>query len=202
MLGVRASGIDAKLTECEPAGDRIVVIFELRDTTGEEVADAEPRPHVQVAFVVDAQIIELQDAHDRAGALVARPTAPPPSPLGPRSGIGSAAAIFPVRDLDAALEHYRQLGFAVHAYEGGGYGFVRRGPVELHLGEHPDLGPARSFCAVYLMVADADALAAEWRSASVNGRLEDVIDTDYGMREGAYVDPDGNRIRFGSPREN
>jgi hypothetical protein len=33
------------------------------------------------------------------------------------------APIFAVRDLDAAMAHYRRLGFATRAYEGGGYAF-------------------------------------------------------------------------------
>ena len=48
------------------------------------------------------------------------------------------APILPVRDVTAALAHYRQLGFEVQAYGPPGeanpeYGFVRRGDVELHL---------------------------------------------------------------------
>jgi hypothetical protein len=48
------------------------------------------------------------------------------------------APIFPVRDLDAALVHYRRLGFTTREYEGGGYGYATRGAVELHLGVVPD----------------------------------------------------------------
>jgi hypothetical protein len=47
------------------------------------------------------------------------------------------APIFPVRDLDASLAHYRQLGFTVRRYEGGGYGFATRDRVEIHLGRSP-----------------------------------------------------------------
>ena len=48
------------------------------------------------------------------------------------------APILPVRDVTAALAHYRQLGFVVRAYGPLGeanpeYGFVRWGEVELHL---------------------------------------------------------------------
>jgi hypothetical protein len=34
------------------------------------------------------------------------------------------APIFAVHDLDAAMEHYQRLGFAVRSYAGGGYGFA------------------------------------------------------------------------------
>lgn len=43
------------------------------------------------------------------------------------------------------------------------------------------------------------ALHAEWATADVEGRLHAPTDTDYGLREGAYVDPDGNLLRYGSP---
>ncbi|HET9168338.1 MAG TPA: VOC family protein, partial [Actinospica sp.] len=43
--------------------------------------------------------------------------------------------ILPVRDLAAALDFYRRLGFTVRAYHGGGYAFALRDDVEIHLGE-------------------------------------------------------------------
>jgi uncharacterized glyoxalase superfamily protein PhnB len=52
---------------------------------------------------------------------------------------------------------------------------------------------------VYLYVDDAEALDAEWDGARVEGRLIAPTDTEYGLREGAHVDPDGNLLRFGSP---
>jgi hypothetical protein len=44
------------------------------------------------------------------------------------------APIFGVQNLDVALDHYRRLGFAVCASEGGGYGLATRDRVEIHLG--------------------------------------------------------------------
>src|SRR5689334_21276687 len=105
------------------------------------------------------------------------------------------APIFAVRDLDAAMEHYRRLGFAVRAYEKSGYGFASRDGLEIHLGVVPD--DDRRVSAVYLFVEDADALAAAWRSAGVH--VHGPQDTEWGQHEGAVVDPDGNVIRFGSP---
>lgn len=105
------------------------------------------------------------------------------------------APIFSVRDLDAALEFYRRLGFSVRAYQGGGYGFAARDEIELHLGvpsreHHPG--------SAYLFVDDADGLAAEWRAAGVDVHTPE--DTEWGQHEGALEDPDGNVIRFGSPQ--
>jgi predicted enzyme related to lactoylglutathione lyase len=105
------------------------------------------------------------------------------------------APIFAVRDLDAAMDHYRRLGFDVRAYEKGGYGFASRDGLEIHLGVVPD--DDRRVSAAYLFVDDADELAAAWRSAGVE--VHSPQDTEWGQREGAVVDPDGNVIRFGSP---
>jgi predicted enzyme related to lactoylglutathione lyase len=105
------------------------------------------------------------------------------------------APIFPVRDLDVALDHYERLGFAVRKYPGGGYGFATRNGVELHLGVVPEADHHAG--SAYLFVDDADTLAAQWRAAGA--QVHDPQDTDWGRHEGAVVDPDGNVIRFGSP---
>ncbi len=70
--------------------------------------------------------------------------------------------VIPVRDLDAALERYRTLGFAVRAYgHGTGYGFADRGNVSLHLSEWDDHDPKRTGSVLYLYVSDADAVHTE-----------------------------------------
>jgi catechol 2,3-dioxygenase-like lactoylglutathione lyase family enzyme len=105
--------------------------------------------------------------------------------------------IFMTTDLDAALERFRRLGFATHAYEDV-YGFADRDGVSLHIAVVRKIDLTATSCAAYLYVADADALHAEWTQAGVEGRFHGPTDTDYGLREGAYVDPDGNLIRYGS----
>ncbi|TLP66395.1 bleomycin resistance protein [Microbispora triticiradicis] len=110
------------------------------------------------------------------------------------------APVIPVRNLAAALERYRHLGFAARrSDEDPGYGFVARGPVSLHLTEWNEHDPARTAAAVYIYVSDADALHAEWVAANVTGRLGEPHDTPYGLREFGYVDPDGTLHRVGSP---
>jgi len=94
-----------------------------------------------------------------------------------------------------ALAHYAALGCTVSTHDDG-YGFAARAGVELHLVVVADDDPRRGPAAAYLHVPDADALAAEW--ADVPG-TEGPADTDYGLREGRHVDPDGNLLRFGSP---
>jgi hypothetical protein len=105
------------------------------------------------------------------------------------------APIFAIRDLDAAMEHYRRLGFTVRAYAGGGYGFAFRDGIEIHLQVVP--GDDHHAGSAYLFVGDADDQAAAWRSAGVE--VHPPQDMPWGQHEGAVADPDGNIIRFGSP---
>ena len=108
--------------------------------------------------------------------------------------------VIPVRDLDAALERYRRLGFEVEAYSGAErYGFAQRDTVELHLSESDDHDPTKDGAVVYLYVADADAVLSEWRDAAVEGRFSEASDRPWGLREFGYVDPDGTLHRVGSP---
>jgi hypothetical protein len=113
----------------------------------------------------------------------------------------SVAPIIPVRDLDVALDRYRRLGFDARGYAGPErYGFVDRGSVSMHLTEWDEHDPLRTAASVYLYVSDADALYAEWKALdNLDGRLVAPVDTPYGLREFAYVDPDGTAHRVGSP---
>ena len=118
--------------------------------------------------------------------------------MSPTKLIG-CAPIFPVRDVALALEHYRSLGFWVQPYQvGQEYGFAERDGVSLHLSAVPDLDPLAGASAAYLNVTDADLLAEERSRPGIGGQTRPPIDTEYGMREGAHIDPDNNLIRFGS----
>ena len=107
--------------------------------------------------------------------------------------------VFPVRNIDLSVEHYRKLGFAVRHYGGpDAYAFAERDGIELHITQVDNLKPKRNMSAVYLYVDDADALYREWSQAGIDGRLVEPTDTSYGLREGACLDRDANLIRFGS----
>jgi hypothetical protein len=116
------------------------------------------------------------------------------------------APILSVRDVAAALERYRRLGFVGEAYvepgfsseESPRYGFLRWGPAEIHLAIWEELDPKANTTACYLYVDDADALYAAWNAAGVGGRLLPPADKAYCLREFGYVDPDGNLLRVGS----
>ncbi len=113
------------------------------------------------------------------------------------------APVVPVRDLAAALERYSRLGFDVRAYgHGTGYGYAERDGVSIHLSEWDDHDPKRTGSVVYLYVSDADVARVEWAASGVQGRLGEARDTDYGMREFSFVDPDGTLHRVGSRIEN
>jgi DNA-binding MarR family transcriptional regulator len=118
----------------------------------------------------------------------------------PGRQLRSASPIFSVRDLGAALDHYRALGFATNAYEGAGdYGFADREGVGLHFIRTTEEPVHRGMA--YLYVADADALFAEWSRPGTGGATFAPAPTEYGLLEGRHVDPDGNVLRFGSPIE-
>jgi hypothetical protein len=111
----------------------------------------------------------------------------------------SVAPVIPVRDLTRALRRYRMLGFNIRTYDGPDrYGYASRDGVELHLNETPDHDRHHGV-EVYLYVSDADALHASWSTSGVKGRFIPPHDTDYELREFAFVDRDGTAHRVGSP---
>jgi catechol 2,3-dioxygenase-like lactoylglutathione lyase family enzyme len=119
-----------------------------------------------------------------------------------------AAPILPARDLAATLAFYERLGFEALGFHWEVYRYliVRRGSLELHFWEQAEVDPLTTDFSCYLFVRDADALHAEWdgigvpTDAATGSRLTTPRDTDYGLREFALVDPNGNLLRIGSGR--
>ncbi|MGV9415670.1 glyoxalase superfamily protein [Nocardia sp. NPDC003693] len=100
-----------------------------------------------------------------------------------------------VADAAAAVRWYERLNFTeqwVHRFEPGFPAFVEiaRGPVKLFLSEHE--GDARPDTLVHLRVRDIDAVAAEFGVP---------VETMPWAREVELTDPDGNRLRIGTPFE-
>ncbi len=115
----------------------------------------------------------------------------------------AAAPILPARDLEACAAFYAQLGFDRVGLWPEEYLIITRGEVGLHFFHCPSLDPWSSIAGCYLYVEDADALFAELDSVGLPSsgipRLHGAPSgTDYGMREFALVDPDGNLLRIGS----
>jgi catechol 2,3-dioxygenase-like lactoylglutathione lyase family enzyme len=115
----------------------------------------------------------------------------------------AVAPILPSGDLAATTAFYEQLGFERASFFPGEYLIVSRGEVWLHFFPAADLDPWTSIAGCYVYVADADALYGEYAAIGLPGegipRLSGPpSDSDYGMREFAVVDADGNLIRIGS----
>lgn len=133
-----------------------------------------------------------------------------PSPASPKIRTMSATLpterfdpIFPVRDLSNAEAFYRSLGFDIHSSGTATYSFAIWPSVGcIHLNQQPDVDPRVGAAAAYLYVEDADALASKWQKANPSARIQAVVLTDYGRREGAIFDVDNNLIRFGSKAAN
>lgn len=100
-----------------------------------------------------------------------------------------------VADAAAAVRWYERLGFTeqwVHRFEPGFPAFVEvaRGPLKIFLSEHT--GDARPDTLVYLRLPEVDAIAAEFGVAPEDAPW---------AREVELRDPDGNRLRIGTPHE-
>ena len=110
------------------------------------------------------------------------------------------------RDLDETLRFFERLGFENRGAppEEWGYLIIGRGDVELHFSEDPSVDPLSTASMCYLYVDDASRLHDEWKGLiepdpATGSRIEPVTTTDYGMREFAVVDRNGNLLRIGSP---
>lgn len=104
--------------------------------------------------------------------------------------------VFTVADVGRSVAFYEQLGFGTSLHDET-YGFAHReNDLTIHLAQ-AEPGTVPGHGSLYLHCQDADRVAEDWRSAGV--AVTGPQDEDYGKREGAITDPDGNVIRFGSP---
>jgi catechol 2,3-dioxygenase-like lactoylglutathione lyase family enzyme len=105
----------------------------------------------------------------------------------------AAMPILPVQDLARTEAFYLLLGFTV-TLRHPDYLIMQAGPAEIHFGREE--APVPASC--YLDTPDAGRIWKQLRSNDIQG-LSPVEDHDYGMREFVITDPDGNRLRVGSP---
>jgi len=107
-----------------------------------------------------------------------------------------SAAVFAVRDLDAAVKYYTEvLGFAEEfRYES--YAGVKSGAVTLHLNGYNLHQRPVGGGTVYIFCDEIDAYYAEIKKkgAILKGEPKDY---PYGMRDFLVLDPDGNHLNFG-----
>jgi catechol 2,3-dioxygenase-like lactoylglutathione lyase family enzyme len=101
--------------------------------------------------------------------------------------------IFRVKDAAESAKWYERLGFekeGEHRFAPNlpVYAFLRRGDILLHLSEHT--GDATPNTLVYFYIDDVDAVSNEFEVPVVNQPW---------CREVQLTDPDGNRLRVGTP---
>lgn len=126
----------------------------------------------------------------RIGALLSRITSRARAPYTATATI----PILPSSDLDRTTAFYARAGFA-DAERFDGYLVLHHDDVELHFAHHDTVTPSTCF----MHVTDATKMWKQLRDLGVDG-LGEIADQDYGLREFVLTDPDGNRIRIGSPR--
>ena len=129
--------------------------------------------------------------------------------------LGQTIPALPVRDAEGAVAFYRdRLGFDV-VHHDGGFAVLARDDAVLHLWEagdeswsergtleQPVRSGAESFIAgtasCRIVVEGVDELFEEMRASDVLHPVskEDVDETDFGTREFATLDADGNLVTF------
>ena len=129
--------------------------------------------------------------------------------------LGRTIPALPVRDAAKAVAHYRdRLRFEVLHHDGG-FAVLQRDDARLHLWEASDTSwqdratPERPVCSgaesflagtasCRIEVTDVDGLYDELRAAGVLHPVsrDGVTETDFGTREFATLDADGNLLEF------
>ena len=132
--------------------------------------------------------------------------------------LGNAIPALPVRSIEPAVDYYAsKFGFAC-THQDTGFGIVVRDDTELHLWESGDEGwrsrataerlesPVSSGAETFIAgtascrvaVDNVDALYAELSAAGVLHPIDEgsPVNTDFGTREFATVDLDGNLLTF------
>jgi len=119
--------------------------------------------------------------------------------------------VFPSSGFDATAAFYQHLKYTETARHGDDYLILQHElGMELHFYGAGEVKPRTNDHAVYVRfdtAAEVDALYKSWnglantpafaRVAGKIGRLHAPVDTDYGLREFALIDHDGNLTRFG-----
>ena len=110
-----------------------------------------------------------------------------------------AIVIVPVRDVGKSVAYYRDvLGFHVEFQYGEptSYAGLERGSALIHLQAAADTRRQPGQAALYIFVTEVDALHDELRSRGARVVVEPKT-YDYGMRDFAVRDLDGNQLTFG-----
>jgi len=117
--------------------------------------------------------------------------------------VNSAIPILTSTDLDQTSRYWHVLGFEV-VERHDGYLVTHAHGVEIHFSRDADTDPRSAptvqpdVPVLFLHVHDAAAFWKQLKDQDLGG-VGPVQDKDYGLREFEITDPDGNRIRIGSP---
>ena len=114
--------------------------------------------------------------------------------------LGAAAPVFVVEEVARSVDYYRNaLGFRIEFTHGEpmAYASVERDSVAVHLQDARDSSRQVGQSAIYVFVADVDALYSELRSRGAKIANE-PRDYPYGMRDFDVYDLDGNALCFGT----
>jgi len=114
--------------------------------------------------------------------------------------LARACPLFPAADVAKSAAWYRdKLGFSIgNLYRDHGYAILWRDDIEIHLWACDDPKIAEMTSA-YIRPDDIDAVHAGMQGAAEGGRISEVVERDWGMREFYIWDPDGNLLKFGVP---
>lgn len=182
--------------------DELLVSGRLSDVAG-RIRQVRAEARARHGWIMDTYLLRVAGGPGDDGTQVsgpassARPSAGQrPAPEAVRRAEETDEAAIPVlrvADAATAVSWYRRLGFVKkwgHRFEPGSPAFVEiaRGPVKLFLSEHA--GDARPDTLLYLRVRDVDAVAGEFGVP---------VTTAPWAREVELRDPDGNRLRVGTP---
>ena len=110
----------------------------------------------------------------------------------------TAAPVFQVDNVDAALKHYKDvLGFE-EDFRVGDYAGVKHGKIGVHLSKHGEGEYAKPIGGgiVYVFCDEVDSYYAETKKKGANIKYPPQ-DTPYGMREFMVADLDGHHLAFG-----
>ena len=109
---------------------------------------------------------------------------------------GRAIPVLASLDLEETAVFYGKLGFETVVIPGT-YVIAERGPLEVHFWACDERHIAEN-TSCYIRVAEVDALFEEYRALDLApGRMDDVADMPWGMREFHIWDPHGNLIKIG-----
>lgn len=114
-----------------------------------------------------------------------------------------AVPVLPANDLSETCAYYKRLGFEQLGPDYATYLLMLRGFWELQFFRHVENDPLGNVAGAYLRTDDVDAIDVEWAALDIphrdNGRLVRAEDKDWGMREMALIDLNGNLLRVGQP---